>query len=95
MERITEKQLEAVVERINRMTGSPLASYTKQADGSLKANIGNYHLDYAYGSVGLVRMHNESGGVESIISLDTKRGLYNRMHAYCAGLSQGKELVKA
>lgn len=46
MERITEKKLEAVVERLNRATDSPLASWTK-TDTGLKANLGNYRLDYA------------------------------------------------
>lgn len=85
MERITEKQLEAVVERLNRATDSPLASWTKTGAG-IKANLGNYHLDYAYGHVSLNRMVTGGGGVERILPGGTKRELYHQLHAYLAGI---------
>lgn len=89
MERITEKQLEAVVERVNRATESPLASWTKTATGT-KANLGNYHLEYAYGYVSLNRMVTDGGGVERILPGGTKRELYHQLHAYLAGLAAKK-----
>lgn len=89
MERITEKQLEAVVGRLNRATDSPLASWTKTSSGT-KANLGNYHLDYAYGYVGLNRMVTVGGGVEQILPGGTKRDLYQQLHAYLAGLAAKK-----
>lgn len=51
-ERITESNLKALVRRINEATGAAIEPYTKQADGRYKANIGNYHLDIAYGGYG-------------------------------------------
>lgn len=60
MNRITIKDLQCMVDRINTVTGSPMQSWT---DG--KANVGNYHLDWAYGGVALDRMYNTSGGVSS------------------------------
>jgi len=51
MQRITEKQLQAVVDRINRETNSPMASYTRTEAGRSVANVGNYHLYFAYGAV--------------------------------------------
>lgn len=106
MERITQKDLEYLVERINEVTGSPTTSYTKTKNAVLaseqqkyqraeiKANIGNYHLDYAYGGVQLVRMVNEHGGITSISrSCHTpKRELYNWMQAFVAGIGLGKQL---
>ena len=88
MERITESQLNAIVERINRTTNSPMESWTKQGDGTFKANIGNYHLDYAYGGVSLERMVSDGGGVQDVFRCGhvTKRELANRMWAYCEGL---------
>lgn len=88
--RITDKDLEAVVARINRITESPSESYSKTEDGKLKANIGNYHLSYAYGGVSLHRMNNESGGVTTPISSGhvTKRELYSLMQAYINGLTE-------
>ena len=88
MERITQTQLEAIVERINRATNSPFESWTKDASGKFTANIGNYHLDYAYGGVSLERMVNSGGGVQDVFRCGhvTKRELANRMWAFCEGL---------
>ena len=89
MERITQKDLEYLVKRINEVTGSPAEPYTKKSDIDISANIGNYHLDYAYGGVSLERMTNKHGAV-SLISGNghsTKRELYNWMQAFLAGIA--------
>jgi hypothetical protein len=54
------------------------------------AQVGNYHLSGAYGSVCLHRMHNLDGGVSSPLSTGhiPKRELLNLMHAYIQGLSK-------
>jgi hypothetical protein len=92
MERITQKQLEYLVERINEATNSPKASYTKTEKGHI-ANIGNYHLDYAYGGVKLERMCNEGGGVNTVSTggYGTKRELYNWMQAFLSGMAATKQ----
>jgi hypothetical protein len=87
MSRVTIKQLESQVSRINQLTGSPAEPYTR-IEGKLTGNIGNYHLDQAYGGIKLVRMCNESGG----ISLVSREGYVNKgklstwMGAFIAGL---------
>ena len=88
MKRITQKDLEHQVESINATTESPTTSYTRDAVGKLAANIGNYHLDYAYGGVRLVRMVN-GGGITVVSSggFGTKRELYNWMDAFRAGIA--------
>ena len=73
MERITKKQLKGAVERLNRATGNPVESYIKDSDGRYRAQVGNYHLDWAYGGVSLCKMFNESGGVTTIWGRGTKR----------------------
>ena len=82
MQRITDKDLQAVVARINRVTGSPAQPYV---DG--KAQIGCYHLSHAYGGVCLHRMHNESGGVSDVLHCGhvPKRALYSMLHAWLNG----------
>lgn len=87
MTRITEKHLEATINRINRITGSPEKPYST-IDGKFTANVGNYHLSGAYGGVCLHRMHNDGGGVSSPLGggYVPKRELYERMHAFIAGL---------
>jgi hypothetical protein len=88
MQRITEKQLEALVSWINELTGSPATSYTRNDEGKLSANIGNYHLYHAYGGVNLHRMSNEGGGVNTPLGggTRTKRELFNQLHAFINGL---------
>ena len=85
--RTTIKELEALCERINTATGSPEASYTRK-DGKLRANVGNYHIDQAYGGVNLARMCNEGGGITCPLGLGyrTKRELANEMRACLAGM---------
>jgi hypothetical protein len=87
MNRVTEKQLQAVVDRLNRITGSPLEPYTKEGD-KYTAQVGNYHLSHAYGGVCLHRMHNEGGGVSSPLSTGhvSKRELLGLLHAYINGI---------
>ena len=91
MERITEKQLQAVVDRINSITNSPNEPYAK-VDGKYVAQIGSYHLSHAYGGVSLERMSNSGGGVTQPFGCGhvSKRDLYNRMQAFLSGLDAGK-----
>ena len=83
MQRITEKHLQSVVDRLNTITGSPMKPYI---DG--KAQIGNYHLFHAYGGVCLHRMHNEGGGVSSPLSTGhvSKRELAGLLDAFIRGI---------
>ncbi len=82
MNNVTLTQLEAICTRINRLTDSPLSPYSEG-----KSNIGNYHLDGAYGGYALHRMDNESGGVTDVLQCGhtTKRDLAERMWAWIRG----------
>jgi len=88
--RITEKKLQLVVDKLNRVTGNHLSPFTMGVNDLgvrvIKANVGTYVLDYAYNGVGLEQVDNESHGVRSIISgYETKRDLYNRISAFILG----------
>jgi len=90
--RISTQDLQAVVDRINRITGSPMEPYTKIGEvphQRYTANIGNYHLSGAYGGYALHRMDTDGGGVEDVLGCGhlAKRDLYDRMHAFIRGLS--------
>jgi hypothetical protein len=92
-DRITDKQLQYLVDRINELTGSPMVPWTSRGEGKgIRANIGNYHLSGAYGGVCLHRMMNEGGGVNTPLGLGhvPKRELYNQLRAYVAGLEERK-----
>ncbi len=94
MDRITQRDLGILVDRINTITKSPMTSWTRNGEkGDRKigftANVGNYHLSYAYSGVKLERMHNKGGGVEVISNggFGTKRELYNWLQAFIAELT--------
>ena len=85
--RITEKDLRAVIDRINMVTGSPAKPYV---DG--KPQAGCYHLSGAYGGVALHRMARTGTGVTDIFyGHGTKRELYDKMQAWLAGYEHAKE----
>lgn len=93
MERVTLAHLRAIIDRINRVTGSPMEPYTLHADGKHRANIGNYHLSRAYGGYCLHRMANDGGGVNCpIVNYHVPaRQLVDMMHAFLAGLDHARE----
>lgn len=67
---------------LNTLTGSPIEPYTKSPEGKFKANLGNYHIDSAYGGNKLVRMCSIGGGITSISSgYVSRRELYDIIHA--------------
>ena len=84
MQRITNKNLDALCERLNRATNNPL-SYRAE-DGSIA--IGHYHISGAYGGVQLHQTVNDGGGVRDVLrcGYTTKRDLWNQMHAYLSGI---------
>lgn len=90
--RINQKDLENVATRINNMTDNPTESYTKDKNGKYKANIGNYHIDHAYGGCALHKMATDGGGVHDVLRCGyvTKKELYNLMQAYINGLYDSK-----
>ena len=93
-ERITDKHLRAVCDRINRITKSPMEPWALDTvKGKHVAQIGNYHISHAYGGVSLHRMVNDSGGVSSPLGYGhvPKRELYERMHAFICGIESAKE----
>jgi hypothetical protein len=86
--RITKVNLESVVRRINTLTSSPQETYVKQLDGRFVAQIGNYHLDDAYGGWALHRIVNESGAVSDVLGVGhvSKPELYRLLHSFIRGL---------
>ena len=77
--RITQKDLENKVNRLNRMAGFENPKYS---------TIGAYCLDYAYGGVQLHKYVNKSGGVTDIFRQGymPKKELYYLIAAYEAGM---------
>ena len=55
------KMIQNKLDRLNEITGNPKEPWARTDEG-FKAQVGNFHLDRAYGGVRLVRMVNTSGG---------------------------------
>lgn len=70
-----------------------MTPYSKNADGEHVANIGNYHLSWAYGGVCLHKMHNDGGGVSTPLSSGhvPKKELFNELCAFIRGVEFAKE----
>ena len=85
MHRITQKHLEAKVERLNRI-------FNKTGRYS---EIGAFCLDYAYGGVTLHQYANEHGGVRNIFNRGymPKRELCELICAYEIGLDEHIEEI--
>jgi hypothetical protein len=92
-EQITKANLEGVIKYLNKLTNSPAEPWTKTEEG-FKANIGNYHLDGAYGGWELERMCSESGGVSDVLRTGhvSKRELYYAIHHFISGIEEGMKL---
>lgn len=90
MRRIRKNELEILVSRLNEIMEMPAKPWSKGADGKLRANVGNYHLDQAYSGVKLVQMQNEGGGIRDVLSMgyESKRDAYNQIQAYLRGLTE-------
>ena len=86
--RVTERDLDNAVLRLNELTGSPKSYFNDER----KTNIGHFCLDYAYGGVQLQRVVNQSGGVSTVFNCGyiTKGGLYNLIHAFIEGYKTAK-----
>jgi len=83
MDRITQRYLNSLCERINSAQKTPAKPY-ERIDDKLIGQVGNYHISGAYGGWCLYQIANVSGGVRDVFSCGhiTKRDLYNRMRAY-------------
>lgn len=90
MNRITDKHLQAKIDWLNKITGSPSEPYVGG-----KAQNGCYHLSHAYGGVCLHRMHNESGGVSDVFSCghSPKRELAGLLDAFIKGITLQQEVT--
>ena len=89
MERVTERQIEAVCGWINAAHGfGGGARLWRREDSRHVATIGMFYIDYACGGVNLARIVNEGGGITYPFAgkFMPKRELYGLMRAYLAGL---------
>ena len=86
--RVTLQMIEQRINYLNEVTDNPKTPWTRNANGSNSANVGNYHLGGANGGVKLEQMVGPSGEERDVLSCGytTKRDLYNRLCAMLDGI---------
>lgn len=91
-ERITDRQLVALVDRLNQLTGNPTKPYMV-VDGKTQASPGNFHISHAYGGVALMQMSSTSGGCRMPLMQGhtTKRDCYDQVYAFVKGIEYARE----
>jgi len=86
----TEKDLEAVISRLNEIAGTPTEAYSLTEDGCAEPNANCYHLDSAYGGWQLAQMSSTPGGTGVSNPLGggygTKRECYTRIQCFISGM---------
>lgn len=92
--RTTNAELNALVSYLNTLTGQPSTPYSKDADGKYVANVGNYHIDGAYGGVNLHQIVNTGGGIKTVFTMGymPKSELAGRIRSFIAGIETGKSI---
>lgn len=105
MERITERDLEGQVKRLNAAEFGQWQDqwpvYYRDAAGIFHQVAGVYHLSHAYGGVALERTcdlneAHESHGVSDVFGWHMpKRELYEKLAAFTSGIEHGRELSES
>ncbi len=92
MQRITIKDLENGLKRLNHMTGNPLTPWAKDGSGKFTAQIGNFHLSQAYGGCQVHQMLSDGGGITCPITSGhvPRRECYETLHAFINGVEHVK-----
>lgn len=87
-DKITRSKLEARIDYLNRLTGSPTEPYSRGDDGRWIANPGNFHLEGAYGGHKLARMAGLEGASSDPLctGFTTMRALYDSLDSYIRAL---------
>ena len=94
MYRYTMRDLEGLVDRLNRTTGAESEPYRDATEAEKAAgfggvgNVGTYYLMGAYGGHKLVQITNYGGGVRDVLGTGyvSKRELYRAVSAYLDGI---------
>ena len=91
--RITKKMLEAKIDSLNTITGSPVSYFQSTDPDNRKTSIGHFTLDQAYGGYSLERVCNEGGGVDDrhCYGRHTARELHGLLTAMIDGYCLAKE----
>ena len=84
--RITQKDIDVLVYRLNWTLGTPETSYNVDSYHKATSNVGNIYAERAYGGMKLVQIVNEHGGVRELtFRRTTKRETYELLQSMITG----------
>ena len=81
MNRITNKDIDFQLERLNKLTNNPTSTWENS-----KCAIGNIHTRGQYGYTTIMQTVNDGGGCHSLASGLTKREAYQWLRAAIEGI---------
>lgn len=92
--RITVKNLESVINYLNKITGNKPEPYTRDENNKFIVNPGVYHLTGAYGGHKLEQMDSIGSGSHDALNtgFTSKKSLYYAIHNYINGIEAGLKL---
>ena len=93
--KITMRDLEGAVNRLNSLVKANPEPYTKSGEvpsQTYLANVGTYFISGAYGGHKLERMDNEAGGTSDPLrsGFTTKKELYSLIWSFIYGIEEGQ-----
>jgi hypothetical protein len=91
---ISSDRLSRLVALLNRTMKTPETPYThNDVDKTVKANIGNYHVDYAYGGAALHQMATTGGGINDVFRVGhvSRRALHDLILAFLTGVEHAQK----
>jgi hypothetical protein len=93
VQRVTEKMLDGLADRLNKMHGYALELGTRQPDGEMKWNPNVFHIDRAYNGFGLFQQAENGTGSRDVLYIGhtTKRELYHAIFAYIKGIQDTED----
>ena len=94
-QQIKKENLERQIAHINKILNRPETPWRRDEQGKLHANVGNFHLDSAYGGYRVEEMRGEKGGVRNVLGIGyvSKRELWSMLDAFMLGIEYGKNQV--
>lgn len=85
--------LNQMVDTLNRMAGQDVKPYAIQLDGTVKANVGTYCLQGAYGGWQLIQLVNINGGARSVSTgYVSKKDMVSFLRAFMDGIIEGDRI---
>ena len=84
--RISLKQLNAAIDHLNNIAGTPTKPYSKGKDGKYTPNANCYHLDGAYGGWQLAQMSGKGSRHPLNTGYISKRECFDSIHHFIKGM---------